>query len=108
MKISRKYHPPFLFFGYVWKDRNKITTILGIHLILLGLGAFLLVLKALYFGGVYDTWAPGGDVREITNLTLSPGVIFGYLLKSPFGWYFSTKSLANLPQEVFLNTNEFY
>ncbi|KAL5647415.1 hypothetical protein ACJX0J_041770 [Zea mays] len=41
----------FPFFGYVWKDRNKITTILGIHLILLGLGAFLLVLKALYFGG---------------------------------------------------------
>ncbi|KAL0294790.1 UNVERIFIED_CONTAM: Photosystem II CP43 reaction center protein [Sesamum calycinum] len=24
------------------------------------LGAFLLVFKALYFGGVYDTWAPGG------------------------------------------------
>ena len=27
----------------------------------------------------------GGDVRKITNLTLSPSVIFGYLLKSPFG-----------------------
>ncbi|MCL7027480.1 hypothetical protein MKW94_023269 [Papaver nudicaule] len=54
-----------------------MTTILGIHLILLGIGAFLLVLKALYFGGVYDTWAPGwGDVRKITNLTLSPSVIF--------------------------------
>ncbi|KAG2282787.1 hypothetical protein Bca52824_054007 [Brassica carinata] len=76
----------FPFFGYVWKDRNKMTTILGIHLILLGVGAFLLVFKALYFGGVYDTWAPGGgDVRKITNLTLSPSVIFGYLLKSPFG-----------------------
>uniref|UniRef100_A0A0E0NEA4 Photosystem II D2 protein n=1 Tax=Oryza rufipogon TaxID=4529 RepID=A0A0E0NEA4_ORYRU len=50
----------FPFFGYVWKDRNKMTTILGIHLILLGIGAFLLVLKALYFGGIYDTWAPGG------------------------------------------------
>ncbi|KAG4143034.1 hypothetical protein ERO13_D06G164032v2 [Gossypium hirsutum] len=76
----------FPFFGYVWKDRNKMTTILGIHLILLGIGAFLLVFKALYFGGVYDTWAPGGgDVRKITNLTLSPSVIFGYLLKLPFG-----------------------
>ncbi|VAI84432.1 unnamed protein product [Triticum turgidum subsp. durum] len=52
----------FPFFGYVWKDRDKMTTILGIHLILLGLGAFLLVLKALYFGGVYDTWAPGGEM----------------------------------------------
>ncbi|KAL4307094.1 hypothetical protein AHAS_Ahas16G0243900 [Arachis hypogaea] len=74
----------FPFFGYVWKDRNKMTTILGIHLILLGIGAFLLVFKALYFGGIYDTWAPGGgDVRKITNLTLSPSIIFGYLLKSP-------------------------
>jgi len=38
----------FPFFDYVWKDRNKMTTILGIHLILLGIGAFLLVFKALY------------------------------------------------------------
>ncbi len=86
--------------GYVWKDRNKMTTILGIHLILLGLGAFLLVLKALYFGGVYDTWAPGGgDVRKITNLTLSPSVIFGYLLKSPFGgegWIVSVDDLEDI------------
>ncbi|CAN6483137.1 unnamed protein product [Victoria cruziana] len=71
----------FPFFGYVWKDRNKMIIILGIHLILLGLGAFLLVFKALYFGGIYDTWAPGsGDVRKITNLTLSPSIIFDYLL----------------------------
>ncbi|RYR75301.1 hypothetical protein Ahy_A02g009953 [Arachis hypogaea] len=52
----------FPFFGYVWKDRNKMTTILGIHLILFGIGAFLLVFKALYFGGIYDTWAPGGGM----------------------------------------------
>ncbi|KAL2223872.1 UNVERIFIED_CONTAM: Photosystem II CP43 reaction center protein [Sesamum indicum] len=90
----------FPFFGYVWKDRNKMTTILGIHLILLGLGAFLLVFKALYFGGVYDTWAPGGgDVRKITNLTLSPSIIFGYLLKSPFGgegWIVSVDDLEDI------------
>lgn len=90
----------FPFFGYVWKDRNKMTTILGIHLILLGIGAFLLVFKALYFGGVYDTWAPGGgDVRKITNLTLSPSVIFGYLLKSPFGgegWIVSVDDLEDI------------
>ncbi|KAG2275614.1 hypothetical protein Bca52824_058169 [Brassica carinata] len=81
-------------------DRNKMTTILGIHLILLGVGAFLLVFKALYFGGVYDTWAPGGgDVRKITNLTLSPSVIFGYLLKSPFGgegWIVSVDDLEDI------------
>ena len=45
----------FPFFGYVWKDRNKMTTILGIHLILLGIDVFLLVFKAIYFGGIYDT-----------------------------------------------------
>ncbi|KAJ3669693.1 hypothetical protein LUZ61_022714 [Rhynchospora tenuis] len=29
-----------------------------------GLGAFLLVFKAVYFGGVYDTWAPGGGDKD--------------------------------------------
>jgi photosystem II CP43 chlorophyll apoprotein len=39
----------------------------------------------MYFGGVYDTYSVGGgDVRVITNPTINPGVIFGYLLKSPF------------------------
>ncbi|KAB1202844.1 Photosystem II D2 protein [Morella rubra] len=65
-----------------------------------GIGAFLLVFKALYFGGIYDTWAPGGgDVRKITNLTLSPSVIFGYLLKSPFGgegWIVSVDDLEDI------------
>ncbi len=74
------------FFGYDWKDKNKMTSIIGFHLILLGLGAFLLVIKAMFVGGVYDTWAPGGgDVRLISNPTLNPSVIFGYLTKSPFG-----------------------
>ncbi|KAL8218543.1 hypothetical protein R6Q57_021916 [Mikania cordata] len=67
---------------------------------ILGIGAFLLVFKALYFGGVYDTWAPGGgDVRKITNLTLSPSIIFGYLLKSPFGgegWIVSVDDLEDI------------
>lgn len=68
-----------------------------IHLILLGLDAFLLVFNALYFRGIHDTWAArGGDVRNITNLTLSPSIIFGYLLKSPFGgkgWIVSVDDL---------------
>jgi photosystem II CP43 chlorophyll apoprotein len=71
-----------------------------IHLIWSGIGAFLLVFKALYFGGVYDTWAlGGGDVRKITNLTLSPSVIFGYLLKSSFGgegWIVSVNDLKDI------------
>jgi photosystem II CP43 chlorophyll apoprotein len=74
------------FFSQDWKDKNQMTNIIGYHLILLGLGAFLLVLKATFFGGVYDTWAPGGgDVRVITNPTLNPAIIFGYLVGSPFG-----------------------
>jgi photosystem II CP43 chlorophyll apoprotein len=90
----------FPFFGYVWKDRNKMTTILGIHLILLGVGDFLPVLKDLYFGGVYDTWArDSGDVRKITNPTLNPSAIFGYLLKSSFGgegWIVSVDNLEDV------------
>ena len=53
------------FFSQDWKDKNQMTNIIGYHLVLLGLGAFLLVIKACFVGGVYDTWAPGGgDVRS--------------------------------------------
>jgi photosystem II CP43 chlorophyll apoprotein len=88
------------FFGYDWKDKNKMTNIIGFHLIILGIGALLLVLKAMFFGGLYDTWAPGGgDVRIITNPTLNPAVIFGYVLKSPFGgegWIVSVNNLEDV------------
>jgi photosystem II CP43 chlorophyll apoprotein len=77
-----------------------MTTILGIHLCLLGLGSFLLVVKAMYLGGVYDTWAPGGgDVRFITTPTLNPIVIFGYVFRSPFGgdgWVVSVNNMEDL------------
>jgi len=88
------------FFGYDWKDKNKMTTILGFHLVVLGIGALLLVIKAMFVGGVYDTWAPGGgDVRIITNPTLNPGVIFGYLTKAPFGgegWIVSVNNMEDI------------
>jgi photosystem II CP43 chlorophyll apoprotein len=90
----------FPFFGYDWRDKNKMTTILGIHLCLLGCGAFLLVAKAMYIGGVYDTWAPGGgDVRFITTPTLNPIVIFGYVFRSPFGgdgWVVSVNNMEDI------------
>ncbi|HCA97751.1 MAG TPA: photosystem II 44 kDa subunit reaction center protein [Cyanobacteria bacterium UBA9226] len=88
------------FFGYDWRDKNKMTSIIGFHLILLGLGAFLLVIKAMFVGGVYDTWAPGGgDVRLITNPTLNPAVIFGYLAKAPFGgegWIIGVNNMEDI------------
>ena len=88
------------FFGYDWKDKNQMTNIIGYHLILLGCGAFLLVLKATFFGGVYDTWAPGGGaVRVITNPTLNPVSIFGYVVGSPFGgdgWIIGVDSMEDI------------
>jgi len=77
-----------------------MTTILGIHLILLGIGSLLLVIKAMYVGGIYDTWAPGGgDVRLISNPTLNPVVIFNYVLRSPFGgdgWIVGINNMEDL------------
>jgi photosystem II CP43 chlorophyll apoprotein len=68
------------FFGYDWKDKDKMTTILGIHLTLLGIGALLLVAKAMFWGGLFDPGAGvGGDVRVIAHPTLNPLKIFGYL-----------------------------
>ncbi|MBR8828258.1 MAG: chlorophyll a/b binding light-harvesting protein [Gomphosphaeria aponina SAG 52.96 = DSM 107014] len=66
------------FFGYDWKDGNKMTSIIGIHLLLLGIGAFLLVFKAMFWGGLFDPTV--GEVRAIANPTINPGVIFGYLV----------------------------
>jgi photosystem II CP43 chlorophyll apoprotein len=65
------------FFGYDWEDEDKMTTIIGIHLLLLGVGAWLLVAKALFWGGLYDPAV--ASVRVITEPTISPTRIFGYL-----------------------------
>jgi photosystem II CP43 chlorophyll apoprotein len=61
------------FFEYRWNDRTAMTSILGIHLCLLGVGALLLVAKAAVFGGLYDPWAPGGgDVRVVSSSEIVP------------------------------------
>lgn len=65
------------FFSYRWEDANKMTTILGIHLVLLGLGAGLLVAKAMFFGGLYD--ATISQVRVISQPNFNAAELFSYL-----------------------------
>jgi photosystem II CP43 chlorophyll apoprotein len=86
-------------FGYQWQDRFRMTAILGAHLATLGAAALLLLLKATFLGGLYDTWASGGgDVRLIKNsaITLNPYVLFRYLARSPFGGEGSIISINNM------------
>jgi len=89
-------------FGYQWQDRFRITTILGAHLGTLGSAALLLFVKAVYLGGLYDTWASGGgDVRLIkdTCVTLNPYVLGRYLVRAPFGsegWIISINNMEDL------------
>ncbi len=88
------------FFDFDWADKDKVTSILGYHLIALGLGAWLLVGKAMLWGGLYDTWAPGGGaVRLVQHPTLNPLTIFGYLFRSPYGeagWIVGVNNLEDI------------
>jgi photosystem II CP43 chlorophyll apoprotein len=85
-------------FGYNWNDGNKMTTILGIHLVLLGGGALLLVLKATQWGGLYD---PLVDQVRLIQPNLNPARIFGYLFGfSPNGWTITGMASVNNLEDV--------
>jgi photosystem II CP43 chlorophyll apoprotein len=86
-------------FGYQWSDGKKMTSILGIHLVLLGMGALLLVIKAVFIGGLYD---PGiENVRLITHPTLNPLTILGYLVGiTPQGWTLQGMAAVNTLEDV--------
>ena len=89
-------------FAFQWQDRFRVTSILGAHLVALGFASYLLFLKGVYFGDMYDTSASGGgDVRLIkaSNVTLNPFVVGRYLLRAPFGsegWIISVNNLEDI------------
>ena len=83
-ELARKYQMNIVIGAY--KSRLGDGCCIGRSSVMLDVSrrmAMLLVYKAITFGDIYNTWAPGsGDVGRILHLTLRPYRILGYLVSS--------------------------
>ena len=68
----------------------------------LALAPVLVLVKAVYAGGLYDTWSSaGGDVRTVKDraISLNPFILGRYLVRAPFGsegWIISINNMEDL------------
>ena len=89
-------------FNLNFSDRYLMSSILGVHLSILGIASYLLVLKSTVFGGIYDTWALGGsDIRTVSfyDITLDISPIINYVISAPFGstgWIIGINNMEDL------------
>lgn len=89
-------------FSLNYTDRYRMSSILGVHLTILGVASILLVLKATAFGGIYDTWAlGGGDVRQIESRDISLEFlgVLNYVIAAPFGstgWIIGVNNIEDI------------
>jgi photosystem II CP43 chlorophyll apoprotein len=72
---------------FTWQDRFRLTSILGAHLVVIGIASLLLVSSALT-NGVFDSWACGGGSRRVLlfdTITLHFFTLGRFLIRAPFG-----------------------